>query len=1180
MVEFGRKAKTAGVDDMVMLGKSANKDIEENLRLRYNCETCYTYIGEVLIAVNPFKMFPIYTDDHIEKYTAANLCDNPPHIYAVGDDMYRNLMVDKEHQCVIISGESGSGKTVNAKFIMEYLSKVSGGVGEIERVKNVIMCTNPLLEAFGNAKTTRNNNSSRFGKYFTIKFDYGGQPIGGEVSTFLLEKTRVSGIQRGERNFHIFYQLLNGLPNKADFAITQFSDYLYLTADGRGEEYADNVDDNKEFEDVMAAMKLIDMDENEINQVFMLLSGILWLGNIQFQDSGSYDQSAVVTDPSMADYVANCFQVDSSQLQESMLVKELKMGREITKKTLNVVQATNSRNSVAQGIYERLFDYLVKKINIKLKIPTSKTLDVGVLDIYGFEIFDNNGFEQLCINFVNEKLQQIFIELTLKSEQEEYEKEGIRWTPIPFKDNKPLCELIEGKRPAGIFALMDDVCKQNHAQEPEKVDPLIKQKICLGTNSQYLSESGPCFMIQHYAGAVHYSPVGFFDKNRNTLLRNIITTMQNSQNSLLSKLFNNPNDRLISHPEAGARTKRPPSAGATISSQAKDLVTALTRCRPHYVRCIKPNETKQYGDWDGQRVLHQVKYLGLAENIRVRRAGYAYRRLFDQFLQRYNILAYAEDPLRAQPPPKYQMNPSQCNSLMQKILQSLSPDEYQFGKTKLFIKSPESVNLLEDQRERLYDKFARTIQKHLKNYVIRSKVAAIKESANQVVFNKKERNRASIHRKFYGDYLDLETHPEFRSFLGKKERVVFASKCKRYNGRLNSDPNCYLILSTIKLQVLGYNVKQNPSNPKQPQYPNDYELGVKFEVSLSEKPDIKVSELVDGFILIKDPFANDLDETKKSGDCLIEIRFLTEFLYCLQTKSRNPPFVDYLQKSNGNGPDDQGTLFEVKKKKGFMSKMGFKKDAHKRYLHFNYLSTNGTYDLNSKITILENTPKKRHYTILVPQGQDKNVTITVRQPKATKNESIQSKSSDLGHISTSKFNPNSPANQINLFAAPNQDRNRFSRGNSITQKTYKPSNGVSAASQALRGLKGPSGGGVNLGAGIRLGGTTGGGLQLNNQPASAFNNNNNSLLYNSSPIQQSQQPVASTRKQPPVKPPRQKIQKQCKALYDYERSSNEEMDLRVGDIIIIRADADAWWMGKNTRTGVKGLFPGNYVERI
>ena len=513
---FRKRPKTSGHDDMVMLSKAGNQEIHDNLNMRYKNDIIYTYIGEVLIAVNPFKSIPIYNDSKIDEYNGVQMSENPPHIYAIGDDMYRNLLIDHEDQCVIISGESGAGKTVNAKFIMEYLSKVSGGIGDIERVKKIIMSTNPLLEAFGNAKTLRNNNSSRFGKYFTINFDQGGQPVGGSISNFLLEKTRVSGIQPGERNFHIFYMLISGLKNKgvaSDFGLGSGAESFRYTSMS-GEYHADGIDDVSEFVEMEQALKIINLSQEKINQIYSILSGVLYLGNIEFQENSS--GWAEIVDNGAIENAASLLNVDSASLSKCLLTCKVRMVNEVISKTFNAFQANQARDSLAQGIYTRMFDNFVLQINDTLKVPNVSTKSCGVLDIYGFEIFDNNGFEQLCINFVNEKLQQIFIELTLKSEQEEYKREQIQWTDIKYLNNKEICDVIEMKLPKpGIFYLMNDVSKSANAMDPGKVDKQILGIIVKNLTGRIIGAAGEgAFTIQHYAGQVTYNVSGFFEKNR------------------------------------------------------------------------------------------------------------------------------------------------------------------------------------------------------------------------------------------------------------------------------------------------------------------------------------------------------------------------------------------------------------------------------------------------------------------------------------------------------------------------------------------------------------------------------------------------------------------------------------------------------------------------------------------
>ena len=428
--------KHSGVDDMVLLSKITENAIVENLKKRYMDDYIFTYIGSVLISVNPFKQMPYFGEKEIEMYQGAAQYENPPHIYALADNMYRNMIIDRENQCVIISGESGAGKTVAAKYIMSYISRVSGGGPKVQHVKDIILQSNPLLEAFGNAKTVRNNNSSRFGKYFEIQFSPGGEPDGGKISNFLLEKSRVVMRNPGERNFHIFYQLIEGASaeQKHSLGITSMDYYYYLSLSGSYK--VDGIDDRREFQETLHAMNVIGIFAEEQALVLQIVAGILHLGNISFKEVGNY--AAVESEEFLA-FPAYLLGINQDRLKEKLTSRQMdsKWGgkSESIHVTLNVEQACYTRDALAKALHARVFDFLVDSIN-KAMEKDHEEYNIGVLDIYGFEIFQKNGFEQFCINFVNEKLQQIFIELTLKAEQEEYVQEGIRWTPIDYFNNK------------------------------------------------------------------------------------------------------------------------------------------------------------------------------------------------------------------------------------------------------------------------------------------------------------------------------------------------------------------------------------------------------------------------------------------------------------------------------------------------------------------------------------------------------------------------------------------------------------------------------------------------------------------------------------------------------------------------------------------------------------------------
>ncbi|NXU51607.1 MYO1E protein, partial [Turnix velox] len=704
--------KQSGVDDMVLLSKITEDSIVENLKKRYMDDYIFTYIGSVLISVNPFKQMPYFGEKEVEMYQGAAQYENPPHIYALADSMYRNMIIDRENQCVIISGESGSGKTVAAKYIMSYISKISGGGPKVQHVKEIILQSNPLLEAFGNAKTVRNNNSSRFGKYFEIQFSPGGEPDGGKISNFLLEKSRVVMRNPGERSFHIFYQLIEGASpeQKHNLGITCMDYYYYLSLSGSYK--VDDIDDKSDFQETLHALSVIGIFPEEQALVLQIVAGILHLGNISFKEVGNY--AAVVSEEFLA-YPAFLLGINQDRLKEKLTSRQMdsKWGgkSESINVTLNVEQACYTRDALAKALHSRVFDYLVESIN-KAMEKDHEEYNIGVLDIYGFEIFQKNGFEQFCINFVNEKLQQIFIELTLKAEQEEYVQEGIKWTPIDYFNNKIVCDLIENKvNPPGIMSILDDVCATMHAVG-EGADQTLLQKLQMqiGTHEHFNSWNQG-FVIHHYAGKVSYDMDGFCERNRDVLFMDLIELMQSSDLPFIKALF--PENLQVD------KKGRPTTASSKIKKQANDLVGTLMKCTPHYIRCIKPNETKKSRDWEESRVKHQVEYLGLKENIRVRRAGYAYRRVFKKFLQRYAILTKATWP-------SWKGEEKQgVLHLLQSV--NMDPDQFQLGKSKVFIKAPESLFLLEEMRERKYDGYARAIQKAWRKYVARKKYVQMRE---------------------------------------------------------------------------------------------------------------------------------------------------------------------------------------------------------------------------------------------------------------------------------------------------------------------------------------------------------------------------------------------------------------------------------------------------------------------
>ncbi|KAL4629512.1 unconventional myosin-Ie-like isoform X1 [Arapaima gigas] len=850
-----QNVKVSGVDDMVLLAKVHEDAVTDNLKKRFMDDYIFTYIGPVLISVNPFKQLPYFTDHEVELYQWGAQYENPPHIYALADNMYRNMMIDRENQCVIISGESGAGKTVSAKYIMSYISRVSGGGPKVQHVKDIILQSNPLLEAFGNAKTVRNNNSSRFGKYFEIQFSCGGEPNGGKISNFLLEKSRVVSQSQEERNFHIYYQLLEGSSKeqKEILGVTTPDYYYYLNQSGTYT--VEDVSDKKGFADTLEAMNVIGLSVDEQDAVLQIVAGILHLGNISFREEGNH---ATVEAEDFLAFPAYLLGITQGGLKEKLTGRTMDSrwgGKsESILVTLNAEQAFFTRDALAKALHSRLFDFLVDAINRAMQ-QESEEMTVGVLDIYGFEIFQKNGFEQFCINFVNEKLQQIFIELTLKAEQEEYLQEGIKWVAIEYFNNKVVCDLIESKaKPPGIMSILDDVCATTHAKG-EGADQTLMQKLLAQVGShEHFSTWTQGFVVHHYAGkargrrgahSVSYDTGGFCERNRDVLFSDIIELMQSSEFMFIRDLFP---DNL-----AAEKKGRPTTASSKIKKQANDLVQKLVKCTPHYVRCIKPNETKQPHDWEGDRVRHQVEYLGLCENIRVRRAGYAYHRSFDKFLQRYAVLTRETWP----------QWPGEKRAGVLHLLRSVNmeQDQYQLGRSKVFIKSSESLFLLEEMRDRRFNGYARIIQKAWRKHAAVHKYVRLRKEASYILLNKKERRRNSLNRNFMGDYIGTENRPEIRQFVGCSEKIDFADVVIKYDRRFRSVKRD-LILTPKFLYLIGREkMKQGPEK-------GQIREVLKRKIQVEKVQSVALSTLQDDFLIVHE------DEY----DSMLQCVFKTEFL--------------------------------------------------------------------------------------------------------------------------------------------------------------------------------------------------------------------------------------------------------------------------------------------------------------
>ncbi|KAL9053984.1 MAG: hypothetical protein Q9206_003719 [Seirophora lacunosa] len=787
------KKKEVGVSDLTLLSKISNEAINDNLKKRFENAEIYTYIGHVLVSVNPFRDLGIYTDKVLDSYRGKNRLEMPPHVFAVAESAYYNMNAYKENQCVIISGESGAGKTEAAKRIMQYIASVSGGSdSSIQQIKDMVLATNPLLESFGNAKTLRNNNSSRFGKYLELQFNAQGEPVGANITNYLLEKSRVVGQITNERNFHIFYQFAKA-----------------ASQNHRG------IDDASDFTDTLNAMKIIGLSQDEQDDIFRMLASILWIGNIAFKEDDNGNAS--IMDQSVVEFVAYLLEVEAAYVNKALTLRIVETARggrrgSVYEVPLNPAQAMAVRDALAKAIYFNLFDWIVDRINASLKARGSIKNSVGILDIYGFEIFDKNSFEQLCINYVNEKLQQIFIQLTLKTEQEEYAREQIQWTPINYFDNKIVCELIEEKRPPGVFAALNDACATAHA-DPSAADQTFAQRLNALSNPHFQPRQGQ-FVVKHYAGDVNYAIEGMTDKNKDQLLKDLLNLVGGSSNSFVRTLFPhhvNQDDK-----------RRPPTAGDKIKASANDLVSTLMKAQPSYIRTIKPNDNKSPTEYNVANVMHQIKYLGLQENVRIRRAGFAYRQTFDKFVERFFLLSpkisYAGEYTGTHD------NLADTKQIFKDT--SIPADEYQMGVTKAFIKTPESLFALEHMRDRYWHNMAIRIQRAWRNY-LRYRIECAtriqrfwrrvsggdeyiktRDYGHQVLQGRMERRRFSLlgSRRFMGDYLGIGNNRGPGEVirraidLSSGERVVFSSRCDLLETKFgrSSKPSPRILVLTNK----------------------------------------------------------------------------------------------------------------------------------------------------------------------------------------------------------------------------------------------------------------------------------------------------------------------------------------------------------------------------------------------
>ncbi|XP_041673445.1 unconventional myosin-XV [Cheilinus undulatus] len=707
-----------GVEDMTQLEEMHEGAVLLNLRRRSERQLIYTYIGSILVSVNPYKMYNIYGTDMVLLYKGRALGENPPHLFAIANAAYSKMMDAKHNQVIIISGESGSGKTEATKLVLRYLAAIHHKSNIAQQIE--ILEAAPLLESFGNAKTVRNDNSSRFGKYIEV-FMEDGVISGAITSQYLLEKSRIVFQAKDERNYHIFYEMLAGLPSqqRQAFYLQEAETYYYLNQGGDCGITGKN--DAEDFLRLRAAMEILHFTPEDQSAIFRVLSSILHLGNVYFQryEADGQEVASVVSAQEIR-VVAELLQISPEGLQKAITYKVTETMRDKIYTPLTVESAVDARDAVAKILYSLLFHWLTERINAQV-YPRQHTISISILDIYGFEDLAFNSFEQLCINYANEYLQFFFNKIVFREEQEEYSREQIPWQDIPFSDNQPCIDLIAAK-PHGILRILDD-----QSCFPQATDHTFLQKCHYhhGHNPLYQKPKMPLpeFTIKHFAGRVTYQVYKFLDKNYDQVRQDVLDLFVQSKNKMVSNLFlvhaevtGQQRGGHMKKSSTVTRKYQAPTVSSKFQQSLLELVEKMERCNPFFVRCIKPNNMKQPGVFEDELVSSQLRHSGILETIRIRREGYPVRMPFHVFLFRYKSLVGLREP-----PPA---NGDNCVIMLSKLC-PLRPGAFHVGVTKLFLKE-DIYQLLECKRERTRQLAALTLQRYTRMFFVRKRFVAFR----------------------------------------------------------------------------------------------------------------------------------------------------------------------------------------------------------------------------------------------------------------------------------------------------------------------------------------------------------------------------------------------------------------------------------------------------------------------
>merc|ERR1740131_823344 len=749
-------------EDMANLTFLNDASVFYNLKVRFQAKLIYTYSGLFCIVVNPYKRYPIYTGTVVKMYLGKRRNEVPPHLWAITETAYRNMLQNAKNQSMLITGESGAGKTENTKKVISYLAQVAASGKKAAKkvsLEDQIVATNPILESYGNAKTARNDNSSRFGKFIRIHFTSSGKLCGCDIVSYLLEKSRITEQQEVERSYHIFYQLLQpygdgicegGLRAKC-FVSADIYDYIYVS---QGKTKVDSIDDDEELLYTEDAFNVLGFDPQEKFSCYVLTASVMTCGGIVYETKGRDDQAelASIAPDTFAGKAAAGFGCPAAALFKAFCKPRIKVGTEWVTKGQTCEQATMATGGIARAIFDRIFKWLIIKCNDTLIDATMKKANFcAVLDIAGFEIFEYNGFEQISINFVNEKLQQFFNHHMFVVEQEEYVKEGIDWVMVDFGMDLAAA-IIMFEKPMGIWAILEE-----ESLFPKATDKSFEEKLkaSLGKLPVFLkpqskTDKNAHFGISHYAGVVNYNVTGWLEKNKDPVNETVVELFKSTSTcELLVHLWRDHPGQPTTTPKEEGKKKKAGGGKKTVSSvylvSLGELMTTLHNCEPHFVRCLVPNTHKKPGDVEPPLIMHQLTCNGVLEGIRICMRGFPNRMLYEDYKMRYACLGQDE------------INSSSDNkvavyALMDKI--DFDRERYRLGHTLVFFRAG-ALAKLEECRDELVNKWIRFMQGEVFKR-IRGKVYAQKRDQRELIVVCQRQFRRFLSMRDWGWYVLIQ----------------------------------------------------------------------------------------------------------------------------------------------------------------------------------------------------------------------------------------------------------------------------------------------------------------------------------------------------------------------------------------------------------------------------------------